>query len=214
MEAKTINHLKNIVSLKTCKTNAILRLHYKSECQDIALSTGKTVCTTPKATFECKFCFSTSPTIKILSKSKNAKRNKKFSHKKVIVLCRLCKNKYPKEYCKELSIRQNQKNKKTSGIASAKSTKNAASSLNKDSKEVEKKKPKKKRKNDENAGLILPPMTSTSVQKFKSTKKTDSGQGKFDKSNNKLMQMLTKTDSLKGFQSSTSSKLEMFLNHK
>merc|ERR1711894_48644 len=100
-------------------------------------------------------------------------------------------------------------NEKASDNASEKSTKTVASSSNKDSKEVEKKKPKKKRKNDENAGLILPPMTSTSVQKFKSTKKTDSGQGKFNKSNNKLMQMLTKTDSLKGFQSSTSSKLEM-----
>ena len=128
------------------------------------------------------------------------------------MLCRVCKNKYPKDNATELNSRKKDVNN-TSFIngSSHKKIENLKYSPKVDMKTAEKKL-KKKRQKDENAGLIIPGQVSN----MKQNKRGRSNENKsvnVCKDNNKLMQMLLKTGQTNN-QPPCSKKIELFLNSK
>merc|ERR1712080_780560 len=105
MESKTIKHLKIIAELKTFNTNPIIRLHYRS-AHDIASKSSESLMTKTQSDLECRFCYSKSPSLKVISRFGRAKKPNKKSKKQVIMLCRICRNKYPKENVTTLNNRE------------------------------------------------------------------------------------------------------------
>ena len=98
MESKTIKHLKNIAGSKICQTNSVLRLHYRSECDNIAPISTASHTTKASKNLECKFCYSTSPKLKVSYGYKKVHNSKKRKSKQAYMICRVCKNKYPKDH--------------------------------------------------------------------------------------------------------------------
>lgn len=209
MESKTIKHLKNMAALPICQTNSVLRLHYRSECDNIIDKSTESHMTKASKNLECKFCYATSPKLKVLCGSKKAQRSNKRKYKPVYLMCRVCKTKYPKEYTTKLETnREDNLNKKISRNVNL--YQNRKSMPKDDVKDIEKKKPKKRRHKDVNAGLIL---SSTPLQNFKVVRKNN--ENKKEKSsikNDKILQMLLKkSETSDGPQFSSGNKLEMFL---
>jgi hypothetical protein len=115
MESKTIKHFKKMAALQICQTNSVLRLHYRSECDNIALASTESHMTKASKNLECKFCYATSPKLKVLCGSKKAQRSNKRKYKPVYMMCRVCKTKYTKEYTTKLETnKEGNLNKKIS----------------------------------------------------------------------------------------------------
>lgn len=185
MELKTVKYLKRVSELNVCKTNAALRLHYRSECDNVSKSAELSV-SNKSTNIECKFCYSTLPTIKVLTRLSSSKKRSKVDHKKFATFCRVCKKKYPEALSAKLEIRK--KSTSIKGVDSAKTI--DAEKLLTNSVKHDKTKRKKKSK-DENAGLILPPKAVPTVQ---APNKPDKRQGETFKGNQKLLQMLSKAE--------------------
>ena len=185
MESKTLKYLKSVSELNICKTNAALRLHYRSECDSISKS-AELLVANQSTNVKCKFCYSTLPTIKVLTRMSRSKKRSKVDHKKFATFCRVCKKKYPEALSAKLEIRK--KSTSIKGVDSAKTI--DAEELLTNSVKHDKTKRKKKSK-DENAGLILPPKAVPTVQ---APNKPDKRQGETFKGNQKLLQMLSKAE--------------------
>ena len=179
MESKTVKYLKSVSELNICKTNATLRLHYRSECDSVSKS-AELLVGNKSTNAECKFCYSTLPTIKVLTRLSGSKKRSKVDHKKFVTFCRVCKKKYPEALSAKLQIRK--KSTSIKGVEPA----NTIDSENKHDKPKRKKKSK-----DENAGLILPPKVVPIVQ---APNKTEKRHGDAFKGNQKLLQMLSKSE--------------------
>ena len=212
MASKTINYLKNIAESSICKTNPIIRLHYRSAFDSIATNSSESSITKSQSDLECRFCYSKSPTLKVISRRTRAKSSSKKFKKQVFMLCRVCKNKYPKDNATELISRTNEANKISLISSSLKKVENLKDFSKADVKSVEKKL-KKRRQKDENAGLIIQSQVSTMNQN-KAGRINENKLVNVCKGNNKLMQMLLKTSQTNGDQPSCSNKLELFLNSK
>jgi hypothetical protein len=192
MESKTIKHFKKMAALQICQTNSVLRLHYRSECDNIALASTESHMTKASMNLECKFCYSRSPNLKVFrgSKKKLQSSNKR-KYKPVYMMCRVCKNKYPKEYATKLGTNKEDhlNNKFSKNVDLCKNEKNPS----KDSIKNIEKKTKKKTHKDVNAGLVIPSSTTTTVQNFKAgSKNSESKKIQSSYQNDKILQMLLK----------------------
>ena len=106
MESKTIKYLKNIAGSSFCKTNPIIRLHYRSAFDSIATNPSESSITKSLSDLECRHCYSKSPTLKVTSRGSRAKKPRTQIKKQVNMLCRVCKNKYTKDNATELNSRK------------------------------------------------------------------------------------------------------------
>ena len=185
MELKTVKYLKRVSELDVCKTNAALRLHCRSECDNVSKSAELSV-SNKSTNIECKFCYSTLPTIKVLTRLSSSKKRSKVDHKKFATFCRVCKKKYPEALSAKFEIRK--KSTSIKGVDSVK-TIDAETLLTNSVKHDQTK--RKKKSKDENAGLILPPKAVPTVQ---APNKPDKRQGETFKGNQKLLQMLSEAE--------------------
>ena len=167
MESKTISYLKNIAESSICKTNPILRLHYRSTLDNIATNnSSESRIKNSRPDLECRFCYFKSPTLKVISRRSRANKSSKKVEKKVVMLCRICKNKYTKDNATALISRKSKANKISLNSGSPCKKIESFKTLTKvDAKSVEKKH-KKKRQKDENAGLIIPGQKSAISKKL------------------------------------------------
>lgn len=181
-EKKTANYLKDIAALSICKTNPILRVHFNRESENIAAEINESSSLKQEKNIECKFCYSSSPIVKILSKSNNHKTKPKI--KRAVTICRVCKHKYPKKMCSEMRPRKNYvpSTTKSDNLVNVK--------VKEEPKNVEKNKVLKKKNKDVNAGLIIP--ASFESSKLRQDKRSfNKKQGKISNDNQKLSQILS-----------------------
>ena len=108
LENNTSKYLKALSELDIIKANPILRLHYRSESENIETKNELTSSKSPK-TIKCKFCYFSSPTLKVLPKYKGLKPKQKL--KRVILSCQICKNAYPRQMCTEIKPREKKREK-------------------------------------------------------------------------------------------------------
>ena len=186
LENNTSKYLKALSELDIIKANPILRLHYRSESENVGAKNELTSSKSQK-NIECKFCYFTSPTLKVLPKRKGLKQEQ--SLKRVILSCQICKNAYPKQMCTEIKPRQKIQSEKSKNIAT----------FNVKQKEIPKnvinnQVSKKKKSKDINAGLIIPPSIKPSNPKISKSSTFKSHHNLANK-NQKLAQMLSKVDS-------------------
>merc|ERR1712110_439600 len=121
---------------------------------------------------------------------RSAKKSSKKVEKQVVMLCRICKNKFPKDNATALISRKSKANKISLINGSPhKKIESLKTFTNVDSKSVEKKH-KKKRQKDENAGLIIPGQISAISQN--NYGKTNENKLANAYKDNKLMQLLMK----------------------
>lgn len=185
LENNTSKYLRALSELDIIKANPILRLHYRSESENVDTKNEFTSSKSQK-TIECKFCYFSSPTLKVLSKRKGLKPKQKL--KRVILSCQICKNAYPNQMCTEIKPREKVHLEKSRNISNV-SVKQKEIPKNVSNNQV----PKKKRK-DINAGLIIPPSIKPSNTKISKSSTFKSYHNLANK-NQKLAQLLSKVDS-------------------
>lgn len=185
-----------------CKNSSILRLHYHSIADNIALkSTDSPPLPQFSSKMQCKFCYSISPKLKVISRNNHKnKKSRAKRYKNVRVLCGVCHIKYPSN-CKT-KLEQRTRAGLDKNLVIPKSENKKTNDM-----KVCQKKPKKKRHKDVNAGLILPNSTSTSNDLNIGIKSTGSSKPNLSNKNDKLLQMLKKSEK----QKISYSKLDMFL---
>lgn len=183
VEKKTSNYLKEIAALSICKTNPILRLHYNRESENIATAINESASLKSGINIECKFCYSSSPTVKILTLRNDIEQNRKI--KRAITICRVCKHKYPPKMSSKITPR-------TKYVSSTpKSAHSINVEINQTPKTVEKNKVSKKKKKDVNAGLIIPALSASNS--YSQDKRCyDKKQGQISNGNQKLSRILSK----------------------
>ena len=201
LENNTSKYLKMLSELDIIKANPILRLHYRSESENVdaknELSSSKS-----QKTIECKFCYFSSPALKVLPKRKGL--NPKQKRKRVILSCQICKNAYPKQMCTEIKPREKihcEKSKNTADL----NVKQKEMPKNVTNNQV----PKKKKSKDINAGLIIPPSVKPSNPKISKSTSFKSHHILANK-NQKLAQMLSKVNSTNA--EIATSRLDKFLD--
>ena len=207
LEKKTAKYLRNISLLNVCKTNYVLRLHYLSESNDIDVKNEIPTQQTQNK-IECKFCYSSCPSLKILRKRNSA--NPKQKMKSVNMYCKMCKNSYPKEMSADILPRAKVKPESVPRKIIQNISQTIVQNQGKHENVAKINSSKKKKIKDNNAGLIIPPSIKSSnfnVDKVNLNK----AQKSIPNKNQKLVQMLSKVDALKSSESTTK-KLDKFFD--
>ena len=207
LEKKTAKYLRNISLLNVCKTNPVLRLHYLSESNDIEMKNEITTLQTQNK-IECKFCYSSFPSLKILRKRNSA--NPKQKMKSVNMYCKMCKHSYPKEMSSDILPRLKVKPESVPRKIIQNISPVIVQNQGKYDNVPKINSSKKKNIKDINAGLIIPPSIRSS--NFNEDRvNLNNAQKSIPNKNQKLAQMLSKVDALKSSESTTK-KLDKFFD--